>query len=56
MLKFVEDSAFYNCKNLVKIEISEESELESFPLSAFNGSIKVTIMIPSTLEKLIHPN
>ena len=44
--------AFFCCNNLKIIEISEESELESIPLKDLSY-IKVTIMIPSSLRKLI---
>ena len=40
--------------DLLIVEISEDSELESFPLSDLRYCSHFLIMIPSTLKKLIH--
>lgn len=49
----IAENAFFYCPMLQIIEISKESKIESFPLSAFSKNSNYIIMIPSSLKKLI---
>ena len=51
-VSIIDYGAFSNCRNILIIEISEGSKLDSFPFSSFDRNIKAIIMISSSCEKL----
>ena len=52
-VKFIQDGAFYGCKNLVTILIPENGDLKTIGRSAFENCIKLkTINIPASLENI----